>query len=105
MSIMDLSGWFLSRELEDLDCSRLGRTTQATGAGPRRCYLVAGFKYNPPRAAVRARVPMAREHSRWFEKHPARGSSSRRVFCIPHAGGSGYPYRTWLWHLPEHLEL
>jgi medium-chain acyl-[acyl-carrier-protein] hydrolase len=48
---------------------------------------------------------MAREHSRWFEKHPARGSSSLRVFCIPHAGGSGYPYRTWLSHLPEHLEL
>ncbi|MGA8496108.1 MAG: alpha/beta fold hydrolase [Xanthobacteraceae bacterium] len=48
---------------------------------------------------------MSSETARWFEKHPARGSSSVRLFCVPHAGGSGYPYRAWMSHLPDTVEL
>jgi medium-chain acyl-[acyl-carrier-protein] hydrolase len=41
----------------------------------------------------------------WFEKHAARGPRSLRLFCIPHAGGSGYPYRSWMSRLPPFIEL
>lgn len=41
----------------------------------------------------------------WFERHAARGTTAARLFCIPHAGGSGYAYRDWMPHLPESVEL
>jgi medium-chain acyl-[acyl-carrier-protein] hydrolase len=41
----------------------------------------------------------------WFERYPARGPTLARLFCIPHAGGSGYAYRDWIPHLPQWLEL
>lgn len=48
---------------------------------------------------------MPAEDSRWFDKHCARAGRPLRLFCIPHAGAAGYPYRAWMPHLPESIEV
>lgn len=48
---------------------------------------------------------MSSESQIWFEKYTARRSSSVRLFCVPHAGAAGYPYRAWMSHLPDTVEL
>jgi surfactin synthase thioesterase subunit len=43
--------------------------------------------------------------SRWFSRPAPRPAARLRLFCLPYAGGGTAPFRPWVEHLPDDIEL
>lgn len=50
-------------------------------------------------------LPKIERLSPWLLSIASNGRARVRIFCFPHAGGSGYLFQRWATHIPDDLDL